>query len=205
MARVKICGITRPEDAQLAEAAGADAVGLIFAPHSRRRLSVERAQAISDVLGPLIARIGVFADQPLSEVEAIAEALRLSALQLHGAESAEYARALQRRYPVIKAFRFTPELTTQQLADYPADAILLDSPAPGSGQRFNWQAAQSLAGYPRLIVAGGLTPENVGQAIDALSPYGVDVASGVEAAPGIKDASRVVAFVRAAKGRLGDG
>jgi phosphoribosylanthranilate isomerase len=197
MVRVKICGITRPKDALAAEAAGADAVGLIFWPRSKRRVSVEQARAISDGLGPFVARVGVFLDAPFEEVLETALALRLDAVQLHGREEAEYAARLRERVRVIKAFAYAPSLTPEVLAAYPADAVLLDAPVPGGGRAFDWGVAERFRGFPRLILAGGLTPENVAAGVAAFAPYGVDVASGVEEAPGVKSAAKLRAFVRA--------
>lgn len=197
--RVKICGITRVEDALVAEGAGADAVGLVFAPRSKRRVDLAQACRISAALGPFIARVGVFVDAPLAEVlEAVAVA-RLGAVQLHGAESAAYAGELHGRVRVVRAVAYAPGLTPEALADYPADAILLDAAVPGSGTAFAWREAAAWRGHPRLILAGGLTPANVGSGVEALRPYAVDVASGVESAPGVKSAGLVHDFVTAAK------
>jgi phosphoribosylanthranilate isomerase len=197
--RVKICGITRPEDALLAEAAGADAIGLIFAPHSKRCVTLAQAQTIIAPLGPFIQRVGVFVNQPLSDVGGVAETLRLSAIQLHGDEPPAYARELRQHYPVIKAVSFSPTLTAESLRDFPADAILLDGVKPGSGEAFAWEAASALGRLPKLILAGGLTPDNVALAIRTLRPYAVDVASGVEREPGIKDPERLRLFIQTAK------
>ena len=200
--RVKICGITRPEDALAAEAAGADAVGLIFAARSKRRVTLGQAQAICAELGPFIARVGVFVDAPLETVLETARQLRLSAVQLHGSETPDYARALRRDVQVIRALSFTPELDVEALLNFPADATLLDGLVPGSGEAFSWADAETLRGFPRLILAGGLTPGNVGAGIGALEPYTVDVASGVESTVGIKDPSMIQDFVRSAKNAL---
>lgn len=197
--RVKICGITRVEDALAAERAGADAVGLIFAARSKRRVDVARAAQIGAALGPFIARVGVFVDAPLAEVVEAVDAARLSAVQLHGAESAEFAAELRGRVRVIRAVAHAPGLTPEALADYPADAILLDAAVPGSGSAFAWREAEAWRGHPRLILAGGLTPGNVGPGVEALRPYAVDVASGVESAPGVKSARLVREFVAAAR------
>lgn len=198
--RIKICGITRPEDAREAERAGADAIGMIFAPGSARRVTPERAEAIGAAVGPLLVRVGVFVDAPLDDVRALVERLRLGAVQLHGSEPPAYAAALRERVPVIRAVAFREGLTPGSLAAYPADAVLLDAARPGSGTAFAWDAARAWRGHPRLILAGGLGPDTVGRGIAALAPYGVDVASGVERAPGEKDAARVRAFVQAARG-----
>lgn len=197
--RVKICGITRPEDALVAEAAGADAVGMVFAPSSRRRVSLAAAEEICSALGPLIARVGVFVDADRDEVVGLARRLRLSAVQLHGRETPEYARRLAREVGVVRAVAYSPGLVPDDLAEYGAAAVLLDAQVPGSGRAFAWsEAAPAWRGWPRLVLAGGLTPATVGAAIVALRPYAVDVASGVEESPGIKDAAAVRAFVAAA-------
>jgi phosphoribosylanthranilate isomerase len=197
--RVKICGVTRTEDALLAEAAGADAVGFIFAERSQRRVTLEQAREISAALGPLITRVGVFVNAPLEEVVACAKALRLDAVQLHGAEDARYAATLRRHVRVVRAVGFSPGVDPAALSRYPADALLLDGLTPGSGERFSWEAAVAFRGWPHLLLAGGLTPDNVAAGIAALRPYGVDVASGVEVRPGVKDPRKVQDFVRAAK------
>lgn len=197
--RVKICGITRVGDALAAEAAGADAVGLIFAEHSKRRVTLAQAKAISAALGPFISRVGVFVDAPLGAVQEAVQTLRLTAAQLHGHEDAAYASALRSQVRVIKAVAFTPDLTAEALQTFPADAVLLDGLTPGSGEAFSWADASALTGLPHLILAGGLTPTTVGAGIAALKPCGVDVASGVESSVGIKDPRKIQDFVRAAK------
>lgn len=197
--RVKICGITRPEDAVVAERAGADAIGLIFAPSSKRRVDRAAARAIVATVGPFLVRVGVFVDADLEQVVDLVQELRLDAVQLHGHESEAYAAEVRRSARVVRALAFGPGVTPQALAAYPADAILLDAAAPGSGRAFGWQEAGAWRGHPRLVLAGGLTPGNVAAGVRALWPYAVDVASGVEAAPGVKDAALVMAFVRAAR------
>lgn len=197
--RVKICGITRAEDARMAERAGADAIGLIFAERSKRRVSVSDAAAIVQSLGPFVTRVGVFVDAPLDRVRAAVDRLKLGAVQLHGDEPAAYAAALRGEVMVVRAVAFGPGVTPAALEDYPADAFLLDAPTPGSGERFDWSDASAWRGHPRLVLAGGLTPETVGEGVRALEPYAVDVASGVESSPGIKDGERVQAFVRAVR------
>ncbi|MDE0100402.1 MAG: phosphoribosylanthranilate isomerase [Truepera sp.] len=200
--RVKICGITRPEDAELAESAGADAIGLIFAPNSKRLITLERAAAIAERVGPLITRVGVFVDAPLEQVLAAVHHLRLGAVQLHGSEDSVYAAAVRKETRVIRAVSFRPGLPLEGLAHFPADALLVDGLRPGGGETFDWSQASSLTGTPHLILAGGLAPENVAAGIRALRPYAVDVASGVEASPGIKDPEKVAAFVRNARAAL---
>lgn len=198
--RVKICGITRPEDAVAAERAGADAVGVIFAPNSKRRVDAATAGAIVAAVGPLVTTVGVFVDAPLDQVLGIARRLRLGAVQLHGDEPAAYAAALRGEVKVVRALPFERGVTPDSLADYPADAFLLDARTPGSGQRFDWSEARAWRDHPRLILAGGLTPQTVEDGVDVLRPYAVDVASGVESAVGEKDPERIRAFMEAARG-----
>jgi len=195
--RVKICGITTPHDALLAQSAGADAIGMIFAPRSARLVSPAQASAIVAALGPFITKVGVFVDADLGLVEQLVDELRLDAVQLHGAESPEYAAALTPRTKVVRALRFAdaPTPTAVDGDGFPADAFLLDGAVPGSGTVFDWSAAAAWRGHPRLVLAGGLTPVNVAEAIAALRPYAVDVASGVESSPRTKDPATVRRFI----------
>lgn len=201
--RVKICGVTRTQDALCAERAGADAIGLIFAEGSRRRVSLEQAAAIGAALGPFITRVGVFIDAPLEVVLEAVAAADLQAVQLHGSEDAAYAERLRERLggrvQVIKAVAVGPGFRAADWRGFPAHALLVDGLVPGSGEPFDWERASGLGEWGRLILAGGLTPENVAAGIRAFRPYGVDVASGVEAGPGIKDPARVQEFVHAAR------
>lgn len=190
--RVKVCGITRLEDALLAEALGASAVGFVLAP-SRRRVTLEMAREIGLALGPFVARVGVFVDEPPEAVLHAMERARLQVAQLHGNEPPEWALEIRKRYPVIKAFRLSGP-ADPAWARYPADALLLDGKAPGSGQAWPRDWAQPLLDQGvRIILAGGLDPENVREAL-ALRPYGLDVSSGVEEAPGKKSEARMRAF-----------
>ncbi len=195
--RVKVCGLTRVEDALTAERLGAWALGFVFAP-SKRRVTPEQAAAIGARLGPFVARVGVFVDAPPDEVLAVAERARLSAVQLHGDEPPEWAEALRRRLPVIKAVRLAGP-PDPALAAYPADALLVDGPRPGSGEAYDWGWIEPLADHPRLIVAGGLSPERLPGLFARVCPYAVDVSSGVESAPGAKDPARLAAFLQAAR------
>ena len=197
--RIKICGITRVEDALAAEGAGADAVGLIFAERSKRRVTLGQAAKISGALGPFVSRVGVFVDSPLGDVVKAAQTLKLSAVQLHGQESAEYAAELHPYIQVIRAVSFSAALDVERLKDFPADAFLIDGLKPGSGERFDWGQAKGLKTLPRFILAGGLTPENVAEAVRTLRPYAVDVASGVEVSPGVKEKGKIQDFVREAR------
>lgn len=199
MIRIKICGITRQEDALLAEALGAYALGFVFAPTSKRRLSSLAARAISEALGPLVVRVGVFQDQGPEEVLGTMERARLQVAQLHGAEPPEWAEAIGKHYPVIKAFSLTGP-ADPSWTDYPASALLLDGKAPGSGQAYprDW-ARPLLQTGKRVILSGGITPENLEEVL-ALRPYAIDLASGVEQAPGVKDETKLRLLFAKAKG-----
>lgn len=192
--RVKICGITRLEDALCAEAAGADAIGLIFVPGTKRAISKVTAAAISSALGPLIARVGVFRDATLEEVLGTLREVRLSTVQLHGAESDEFAAQIAQHVPVIRAISHGTRLPA-------SDTLLIDGLEGGSGQAFDWNALETteLRGR-RWLLAGGLTSQNVASAVAQLHPWGVDVSSGVEREPGIKDHAKITAFIKAARG-----
>ncbi|APD08939.1 MULTISPECIES: phosphoribosylanthranilate isomerase [Thermus] len=193
MVRVKICGLTRLEDALLAEALGAYALGFVLAPGSRRRLAPEAARGISRALGPFVVRVGVFRDQPPGEVLRLMEEARLQVAQLHGAEPPEWAEAIGRFFPVIKAFSLDGP-ARPEWAGYPAWALLLDSPSPGSGKPYPRAWAEPLLGTgKRVILAGGITPENAPEAL-ALRPYAIDLASGVEEAVGVKSRARLEAL-----------
>ena len=196
---VKICGTTSEDDALLAVAMGADAVGFVFAP-SPRQMSMDRVRDIVRRLPSDVLSVGVFRNDMASRVVKITSDARLGAAQLHGHESPEDTAWVAERVPVtIKAFPAGHE-GLQHLRDYGADAVLIDSKRPGSGEVFDWSLAEGapLAGH-RLILAGGLDADNVAGAIRRVQPWGVDVASGVESRPGRKDPARLRAFIEAAK------
>ena len=195
---VKICGITSEEDALLAVAMGADAVGFTFAPSSRQ-IAAGRAADILKRLPPEILTVGVFRDEAPERVVDIVQSTGLAAAQLHGHESIETTRYVRERVKVvIKAFPGgDPEL--RHAADYPADIVLLDSITPGSGRVFDWELAEDAPSGLRLMLAGGLNPDNVAEAIAKVRPWGVDVASGVESSPGVKDPVALRAFINNAK------
>lgn len=197
--RVKICGITRPADAVAAETAGADAIGLMFVPESPRLIDIPRARELADAVGPLLLRVGVFRDAPLQQVLETAEDLRLAAVQLHGRESTAYVEAVRRKYPVIRALSFDGAMQRSELESIAAEGVLLDGRHPGGGVAFDWNDASTMAALPRMILAGGLNPRNVAAGIRQLRPYGVDVSSGVETEPGIKDHELMREFVAAAR------
>jgi len=195
---IKICGTTSEEDALLAVAVGADAVGFVLAP-SPRQVAVERVRDIVARLPPDVLTVGVFRDAaPEQVVEAIHRG-RLKAAQLHGHERPEDTQYVHERVPIVfKAFG-AGDPAVRTAADHGADAVLLDAARPGSGQVFDWTLVEDAPVDLRLIVAGGLTPEDVGAAISRISPWGVDVVSGVEASAGRKDPRRLRAFVAAAR------
>jgi phosphoribosylanthranilate isomerase len=192
MTLVKVCGITTLADALAAVKSGVHALGFVFAK-SPRKISPEKARDIILRLPPFITTVGVFVDEPAEMVQEMALLCRLDALQFHGRESPEYCRCFDRR--VIKAFGMRDRSVAQEIAPYVVDAYLLDSSAGGGmGQRFNWDLAIGLKG--RIILAGGLTPENVTEAIAKVRPYAVDVSTGVEKSPGRKDHRLMEEFIK---------
>jgi phosphoribosylanthranilate isomerase len=199
--RVKVCGITSLEDALLAVEAGADALGFIFVPGTPRHVTAERAAAIVAALPPLVSAVGVFWDHPVADVLATAGVVRLSAVQLHGAEPPEAVAALP--LPVLKTIKVEGPSDLLALDRYHPAAFLLDSTARWSeGERrapISWTLAGQAARRSRIVLSAGLTPENVGQAIRIARPWAVDVNSGVEAAPGRKDPVRVRRFLDAVR------
>ena len=203
MTRVKICGITTLSDARLAVELGAWAIGLNFHAPSPRACTVEVAEVIGAGLRRELELAGVFVNAPLDDLAAIAERCSLSLLQLHGDEGPAYCREAARRTGcrVIKAARVSSAASIRALRPFSVDYHLLDAHRPGTrggtGEPFDWGLADGHRGSIPVIVAGGLTPDNVGEAIAATSPFGVDTASGTEAGPGHKDPARLRAFFRA--------
>jgi phosphoribosylanthranilate isomerase len=201
MIKIKICGITNLEDALLAAALGADALGFIFYPKSPRKLVPEVAREIIAQLPPFVASVGVFVDEAAAVVQDLAAKVGLDWVQLHGQESPEYCRNLGRR--VIKGFRIQDENSLRELAPYrdAVQAFLLDTykkgQVGGTGEVFDWHLAREAKKFGRIILAGGLTPENVSRAIAIAEPAAVDAASGTEAAPGQKDPVKLRAFFQA--------
>lgn len=199
---VKVCGVTRATDARMLAQVGVDAVGVIFASGSRRRVSLDAAEAVLAALPPQLARVGVFAAPTLSElvgvVAALAErAVPLDVVQLHGRLPVGFEGAVGAPLALIRALRWTPALRVAQALEPPFAALLIDGPEAGSGVGFDWGAAHALRGGDNWVLAGGLRPENVAAAVAQLDPPAVDVASGVEAQPGVKDPARVMAFLAA--------
>jgi phosphoribosylanthranilate isomerase len=198
---VKICGITRLEDALAAAEAGASAVGFIFWPRSRRFIPPPEARAIAKRLSAQVTTVGVFVDAPLAYVRGVANHVRLGVVQLHGRESAAYCERVG--LPVIKAAALGPVFDLRALSAVPPGAtVLLDvedrAARGGTGRTVDWAAARKVASVRRTILAGGLTPDNVADAIRTVRPHGVDVSSGVEVRPGEKDAERIRRFIEAA-------
>lgn len=207
--RVKFCGMTRREDAVAAADLGVDAVGFVFWPGSPRVVTPENARKIAQALPPWVWRVGVFVNSAPSEVRAIVAAVGLDVVQLHGDETLEVARTLGGR--ILKAIGSRTEDLVTAAEAWPVDVLLLvDAVDPvrrgGTGELSDWDAARSLADRRPIVLAGGLTQDNVASAIAAVRPYGVDVASGVESRPGVKDHGRMRAFVQAVDraGRLAD-
>ena len=201
MLRVKICGITRPEDARAAIEAGADALGFNFWRPGKRYIAPEAAAAIIATLPADVWKVGVFVDEPPDSVLEIVRRTGLTAVQLHGSESPEYVASLG-GIPKVKAFRMDEGFQVERLGAYAADAFLLDSAGPqpgGNGAVFDWERAAAAKSCGRVVLAGGLTPENVGEAVSRVRPWAVDVASGVESEPGVKDPRRMIEFVRRAR------
>ena len=196
---VKVCGITTEEDALLAVAMGADAVGFNFVPSSPRFLATARAADIAKRLPPEILTVGIFRDEAPARVVELTNHAGLRAAQLHGHESAEDTRWVRERVPVVIKVFPGGDPALARAADYGADVVMLDSASPGSGKVFDWSLAEGAPSGLRILLAGGLTPDNVAEAIDRVRPWGVDVASGVESAPGVKDPRLVRRFVHAAK------
>lgn len=196
--RVKICGITRPEDGLAAAEYGADAIGLVFYPPSPRAVSIEQAAEIVNALPPFVSVVGLFVDAGRDAITQVLQCVPLDLLQFHGNETADQCVGHGR--PYIKALRMQPgvDVAVQASRYTAAQGILLDSYQPGvpggTGQTFDWQTIpQGLS--KKIILAGGLAPENVAAAIRQARPYAVDVSGGVEAAKGIKDKARMLAFI----------
>jgi phosphoribosylanthranilate isomerase len=189
---IKICGITRLEDARFAVECGAHALGFVFWPDSPRWIDPAHARAIAAWLPPFVTPVGVFVNQPADYVNSVAAAVGLGVVQLHGDESCDVAASLTR--PVLKAMALTAGATA--IDRWPPETmVLLDAHDPvrrgGTGRTIDWTSAASIAARRPIILAGGLNPDNVAAAIERVQPFGIDVSSGVEAAPGVKDHGRL--------------
>ena len=203
MTVVKVCGITNPGDARVAADAGADAVGLVFA-ESPRQVGVEEVRRISAALPENVLKVGVFVDAGPEEVLRIAREVGLDLAQLHGDETPETVTAVRSGgVKVMKALSVRDAASLEEMGRYEADLFLLDAYSEkargGTGERFDWEVAKSLRGRDNIVVAGGLGPENVREAVELLKPYGVDASSSLEDEPGRKNDERVRRFVLAAR------
>ncbi len=199
MVRVKICGLMCVEDAVTAVQAGADALGFVFAP-GRHCVTPEQARAMMAALPPFVSTVGVFVNEDAAIVRRVADFCHLEILQFQGDESPDYCAGFSR---VIKGFKIKDKASLTRLQAYDVAAYLLDSyvagQSGGTGRTFNWELVQGLSAARPVILAGGLTPANVSQAIAVVRPYGVDVSSGVENGSGRKDPEKMIEFVRQAK------
>lgn len=203
MFRIKICGITNADDALFAADAGADALGFVFHGKSPRFVSPEDAGRITAKLPPFITTVGVFVDETMEAIISTAKTAHLACLQLHGQEPPEFCVEAGRAtgLKVIKAFRVASAEDAQGVKEYKdsASAILLDSFSKdahgGTGRTFDWKIGVEAKKYGRIILSGGLNPENVGTALRTVAPYAVDASSGVEVSPGVKDHAKIKRFV----------
>jgi len=199
--RTKICGITRAQDALHAAACGADALGFVFYEKSPRAISPQDATAIIAQMPPFVSAVGLFVNEAPERIREIAETCGLDLIQLHGDETPQ--QCLLPRHRVVKALRVKDAESLAGAEAFEVSALLLDAWSPaafgGTGESFNWELARQIAARRSVILAGGLTPDNVAEAIRAVSPFAVDVSSGVESAPGIKDPRKVRAFIENAR------
>jgi phosphoribosylanthranilate isomerase len=192
---VKVCGITRHEDAAAAVVAGARAIGLVFWPKSPRFIDPYRARAIVATLPPFVTAVGLFVNQPAGYVKGVASLVQLGAVQLHGDESIAFAESIHR--PIVKALTLGAAIDS-----WPARMrVLLDAHDPeqrgGTGRTIDWTAAAAIATRRPILLAGGLTPDNVAEAVARVRPFGIDVSSGVERSPGVKDHRKIAALFEA--------
>lgn len=205
MTFIKICGITNLEDARAAVAAGADALGFNFYRPSPRYITPQAAREIIEQLPDHVMKVGVFVDEAMKSVRNVADESGITALQLHGDEPPDYCRELARDYCVIKTLAVSDEFKVHRAQEYQVDAIMLDtrdnSLRGGTGKRFDWSIAQQVNRFvPKLFLAGGLSTENIEEAIQTVRPYAVDACSALEDTPGKKNHERMEAFVKLARG-----
>lgn len=203
MTQIKICGITNAQDAINASRLNVDMLGFVFYKKSKRYVESKAAGEIVKKLPPSIKKVGVFVDEKPGRVRAIAEELSLDMLQFHGDETPKYCDSFEDRYKVIKAFRIRDKKDLSKINDYDTDFYLLDTyeerSAGGTGKAFDWKILKDFEILQPIILAGGLTPKNVAGAIEELSPYGVDVSTGVETRPGEKDLRLMKEFINNAR------
>lgn len=200
---IKICGTTSAEDALLAVSLGADALGFIFA-ESKRQVDVTTVAQILPQLPAETIAVGVFRNESAEHILDIVKATGLRGVQLHGSEGPEVAQALRDIVPFLVQVFTADDPRLAQLDDYPIDAVLLDSPTPGSGESFDWSQVADLPQRRRVILAGGLNPANVAEAVERVRPWGVDAVSGLEASPGRKDPAALAAFITSARDALSE-
>ena len=199
--KVKICGMTNLKDVKVAVDGGVDAVGFIFYKKSPRSVTMQAVRKIVLELPPFVDSVGVFVNETAEQINKIADRCNLDRVQLHGNESPTFCKKIRRR--VIKAIRVKDIQSLKKLSDYPVSSFLLDTFSEdqygGTGRVFDWNLAYPAKKYGPIILAGGLTPNNVRQAIQRIQPYGVDVCSGVESQPGIKDHKKMQIFLKNVK------
>lgn len=202
MVKVKVCGITNLDDALVAVAAGADALGFVFYEKSPRFINPVKAAEIILRLPPFVQTVGLFVNEETEQINWTVDYCGIDVVQLHGDETPDDCLEVKRR--VIKAFRIQNNISIDPLNKYQVSGYLLDAWSPdaygGTGRTFNWELAEAAKQYGPVILAGGLLPENVAEAIKVVNPYAVDVSSGVESSLGKKDPQKVRAFIRVAKG-----
>ena len=198
---IKICGVRRAEDARAAVDCGATAIGMVFWPQSPRAVSLAEAEAVAAAVPAGVLTVGVFVDPAREDIEMVMRRVPLGAVQLHGSEAPDFADALQ--WPVIKAVAIADAGPLPDLSPWASHRVLIDAPDPvkrgGTGRTVDWARAAALAATRPVILAGGLRPETVGDAIAKVRPAGIDVSSGVESAPGIKDRARLQALIDAVR------
>jgi phosphoribosylanthranilate isomerase len=201
MTKIKICGITNFRDAVKSLDCGADALGFIFYEKSKRYISPPEAQKIIKELPPFVTKVAVFVDCPFRQIIKITSELFINAIQLHGSETPEFCAKFS--YPVIKALRIKDSIDILQVDSFATQTILFDtyseSDYGGTGKSFNWKVLEKLNTDKKIILSGGLNPGNIEKAITTVRPYGVDVSSGVETSPGIKDHKKIKKFIEAVK------
>jgi phosphoribosylanthranilate isomerase len=200
---IKICGTTSAEDALLAVSLGADALGFIFA-ESKRQVDVATVAAIIPQLPAETISVGIFRNESAEHILEIVNATGLTGVQLHGAEGPEVAQALRNTVPFLVQVFTADDPRLERLDEYPIDAVLLDSPTPGSGETFDWSRIADLPQRHRVILAGGLNAANVSEAVERVRPWGVDAVSGVEASAGRKDPEALAAFLTSSRDALSE-